>query len=212
MGTVIKRTGFSSNATAVPFHFDDLASGLGASPEPSSLIAQAHIDAEAIRRRAEEQGREAGLRTAERMLEEKVSHDVANVVSTLKTAVDRIEATKVEWLARWEHMAVRLAVAIAGRVIRREVEQTPDITLDLVREALELAAGADEIQLRLHPDDYQALGLQAQQIAAEISRLGKTQIISDSQVSKGGCKVETPRGCIDQQFETQLARIEQELS
>jgi flagellar biosynthesis/type III secretory pathway protein FliH len=37
-------------------------------------------------------------------------------------------------------------------------------------------------------------------------------VVADPQVSLGGCRVETRFGVIDQQFEAQLARIEQELT
>ncbi|MFQ5550985.1 MAG: FliH/SctL family protein [Gemmatimonadales bacterium] len=41
---------------------------------------------------------------------------------------------------------------------------------------------------------------------------GAIDIVADSAVSPGGCFVETEFGNIDQQFETQLARIEEELT
>jgi len=44
-----------------------------------------------------------------------------------------------------------------------------------------------------------------------MSGLGDTQIIPDAAISRGGCRVETRFGAIDQTFEAQLARIEEEL-
>ena len=109
-------------------------------------------------------------------------------------------------------MAIRLAVSIASRVIRREVERSPEITLTLVREALELAAGSADIQLRLHPGDLSALGPHVTQLAAELARLGKPEIVADASIEPGGCRIDTRHGAIDQQFAAQLARIEQELT
>ncbi len=49
-------------------------------------------------------------------------------------------------------------------------------------------------------------------LLAEFSALGPTEIIADAQISRGGCRVDTRFGVIDQQFEAQLARIEEELT
>jgi flagellar assembly protein FliH len=97
-------------------------------------------------------------------------------------------------------------------VIRREVKHAPEITLDLVSEALELAAGSAEVQLRMHPDDLAALGRRVDEIAAKLHRLGAVSVVADGAISRGGCRVDTRFGSIDQQFEAQLARIELELA
>ncbi len=76
----------------------------------------------------------------------------------MKQAIDSIVTSKQAWLKHWEQQAVRTATAIASRVIRREVSKKPEITLALVREALELAAGGSEVQVQLNPTDHAALG------------------------------------------------------
>ena len=84
--------------------------------------------------------------------------------------------------------------------------------MTLIREALELAAGSAHVRLHLHPDDHKALGGQVQLLATAISGLGEAEVIADAGVSRGGCRVETRFGTIDQQFEAQLDRIEEELT
>ena len=107
---------------------------------------------------------------------------------------------------------MHVAVAIAERVVRRELAAAPEITMALVREALELAAGSAELVLRLNPEDFNLLGDQAQRMAAELTRLGKVDVVADPAITKGGCRVDTRHGTIDQQLEVQLARIEAELT
>ena len=135
-----------------------------------------------------------------------------SLIPALREAVAGIEAAKATWLAHWEKMAVRVAAAIASRVIRREVERAPEITLDLVRETLELAAGSSDVQLRLHPDDLATLGDRASQLAAEIAKVGTARVVGDPRIERGSCRVDTRFGRIDAQFAAQLARIEEELT
>ena len=108
--------------------------------------------------------------------------------------------------------AVHLAVAIAGRICRKELTRQPDITPQLVREALEMAGNTGRVRLLLNPDDHSALGRQIERVAGEAARLGTTELVADPRISRGGCRVETEFGAIDQQLEAQLARIEQELT
>ena len=88
----------------------------------------------------------------------------------------------------------------------------PDAPLKLVREALELAAGSPTLRVFLNPADYETFKGQVELLAKECARSAQTEIIADPDVTPGGCRLETRHGVIDQQFEAQLARIEEELS
>ena len=74
-----------------------------------------------------------------------------------------------------------------------------------------MAAGSTQIQLRLNPADHAALAGQVKTLVAQTARAGGAEVIADPAISPGGCRVDTRLGSIDQQFEAQLARIEQEL-
>jgi flagellar assembly protein FliH len=137
---------------------------------------------------------------------------LGSLLAAVGAAVDELTAAKAGWLAHWERAALVVATAIAARVIRREVERTPDITLALVKEALELAVGSPEVQLRMHPDDLAALGERVEELTGELTRLGDVKVVADPAIGQGGCRVDTRYGAIDQQFEAQLARIELELA
>ena len=68
------------------------------------------------------------------------------------------------------------------------------------------------MRLHLNPEDYQALGVQVRSLIDAMSSLGDAEVIPDATVSQGGCRVETRFGTIDQQIESQLQRIEEELA
>ena len=68
------------------------------------------------------------------------------------------------------------------------------------------------MRLHLNPADREALGDRVQQIANRMAKLGHVQLVSDSTVARGGCRVHTEFGDVDQQIESQLARIAAELT
>lgn len=217
MPSIIKASGGARPIEGVSFNFDDMTQKANqyldeVRKQAAGILQQAKQDAAAIRAKAEEEGKQAALKAVERILDDKVAKQLATLLPALDKAVAGVVDARQAWLAHWERSAVHVAAAMAARIARRELERVPEITVALVREALELAAGSQDVAVHLNPDDHLALGRQVEQLTARVARLGKVKIIADPAVSRGGCRVETHFGSIDQQFETQLARIEQELT
>lgn len=216
MSTIIRATDQHRTSHTVAFNFDDLATKAGqyldqVRAEAAKIVAEARQEAVRLKQKAEAEGRREGLAAVERMTEERLAQQLATLRPALEQAVQEIRHARQAWLHQWETGAVHLAAAIAARLLRREVSQTPEVTLTLVREALELAAGNPQLRIRLHPADHASLGGQVEFIARELAPLAETELIADPQIAAGACRVETRFGVIDQQWESQLARIEEEL-
>ena len=101
--------------------------------------------------------------------------------------------------------AVHVAAAIAARVIRRELTRQPEITLTLVREALELAAGSSQVRIHLNPDDHQALAGQVEIAGQRDVELARRRSDRRSRDHARRLPRRNPLRLIDQQFESQLA-------
>ncbi len=212
MSTIIRASDRHGATPGVAFNFDDMTAQANQylakiRTEAARIVLKAQQEAEATRKRAESEGREAALQTVEEM----VRKQLGTVIPALKQAVQNIHDARHAWLTHWESGAVRLAAAIAQRIIRRQLQKQPEITLTLVREALELAAGNADLRILLNPLDFQSLGNQVRLVVEELSPLMKAELTADPDITPGGCRVETRFGVIDQQFEAQLQRIEEEL-
>jgi len=197
----------------IAFNFDDLSVEAHkylekVRAEAAKILVQAQQEAAAIRKQAERDGQQAALRSVEAIIQ----RQLATVLPALRQVIEEIRHAKQAWLSRWEAGAVHVAAAIARRVTRRELSRQPEITLDLVREALELAAGSTQLRIHLNPGDHQAMGTQVQMLTKELCHLAEVELVADPEITPGGCRVETRFGAIDQQFEAQLARIEEELT
>jgi flagellar assembly protein FliH len=179
--------------------------------EAAKIVQQAHSQAEQIRRQAEAAGRKAAEAAAERTLEEKIGKRMNSLVPALEQLAVQINDAKGELLAHWERLALRVITAIAERVIRRRLEMEPEIALDVIADALRLAAGSVDITLHVNPADYENLGSQIARLASTLCRLAPSQIVSDPDISAGGCRVATKFGEIDERIEAQLRRIEEDL-
>ena len=180
--------------------------------EAAKIVQQAHQEAEQIRRQAEVAGRKAAEAAIERILDEKVAKRMQSLVPALEKLIGEINDAKGQLLAESERSAMAVVIRISERIIRRELQQRPEIALDLIQDALRLAAGSAEITLHVNPTDYENLGSQVEQLASTLAHLAPSRIIADAEISLGGCRVETQFGAVDMQIESQLRRIEEELN
>jgi flagellar assembly protein FliH len=221
MATIIKRDAqFHASGTElrkVAYDLTDMASQSdayleGVRREAAKLIQQAQQEADQIRQAAEAAGQQAAEAAIERILDEKVAKQMRSLTPAVAEAVRQIEDSKQAWLQHWETSVTSLACSIAARIIRQELSTQPEITLQWVQEALQMCAGAAEITLRLHPSDFQTLGNQIQQLTEVFHPSATAKMVADPSLTPGGCRLETEFGSIDQQIETQLERLQQELS
>ena len=197
--------------------FVDLATAVqdrleAARAEAARLIAEAREAADRIRREAQQQGQRQARDAAQQQGRAELERRLATALPALERAADALQREKNLHLQQCERQVVRLALAIAERVIRRELRQQPEITLDLIREALQLSASNDRVTLHLNPADYELWREALTRFTAQHHETQKVECLPDPEVTPGGCVVQTEFGSIDQQFHAQLARIEEELT
>ncbi len=213
MASIIRATQRNRSAHHAVFNFEDMAARAdqylaGIRAEARKIVAQAQHEAVAIKERAQSEGYGAG----QEQVAEIVRNQLASVLPALQQAVQDVQHARQAWLVHWEAAAIHVATAIAGRIVRREITDMPALAARQLREALELAAGTSHLRIRLNPHDYAAMDGQAELLTKEFAPLASAEVIPDPEITSGGCRVETNFGSIDQQIESQLARIEEELT
>jgi flagellar assembly protein FliH len=213
MATIIRHLDSAHGPHAVAFNFDDLADQAGqqlseAEAQAARILEDARQQADRIRQQAAKEGAHAAVQVVDQM----VAEQLAPVLLALRQGAADLQHAKQEWLSQWESRAIHLASAIAARIVRGELTRQPQIPLTLIREALELAAGSPDVRLFLNPEDHQSLGGQVRAVLHAMSGVGGAEVMADATISRGGCRVETRFGTIDQQIESQLKRIEEELT
>src|SRR3954463_5372406 len=100
--------------------------------EAAKIVQQAHQQAEQIRRQAEAAGRKAAEAAIERVLDERVGTRMQTLLPALERLLAEINDTKAQLLSRWEQTSLRVATAIAERIIGHEIKQEPQIALEII--------------------------------------------------------------------------------
>jgi flagellar assembly protein FliH len=103
-----------------------------------------------------------------------------------------------------EEDVVALAIAIARRILHRELTVAPDALLGLVKAALEKIEAREVHRVRVSRDDASLV----QQFLEKMGPSQRIEVIADASLARGAVVLDTSRGALDASVETQLAEIE----
>jgi flagellar assembly protein FliH len=183
-----------------------------AQTEAAALKKQAHAAALAEGRKEGlakglEEGREQGREQA--LAEQR--EQLAGLVAALSASCADLDASRVALEAEARQAVVRLALAIAGRVTKRQGALDPAVALANVEEALKLVVHSADVRIAVHPSHKSVLADVLPRITAQWPNLKHVELIADGTLLPGGCRVYTGGGMIDGDLELQLERIAREL-
>jgi flagellar assembly protein FliH len=108
----------------------------------------------------------------------------------LMQTLEELTQIRAQMIHQTERQMVQLALAIARRVVHREVSLDPDLLMAMARVAMERLGETAQVKVRLHPDDYEAAG------AARVAELAgsNVMILADGHLNRGGCRIESDMG------------------
>jgi len=138
----------------------------------------------------ERAGAEAGSTRAEAMLRR------------LAQTIEELGGLRTSMVHQTERQMVQLAVAVAKRIVGREIGLDADLVVAMARVALDRLGEGTPAVIRLNPEDLAAAG-QTGWAGPHVT------IVADPAVSRGGCLVESEFGFIDASVEAQFDQIAQ---
>ncbi len=148
--------------------------------------------------RAEEaQAQQERLRQAERRGAEQAAH-----------LADQFAAEKDRFLTTMEEEVLRLALAIAARILRRETQTDPLVLVGSVRVALGQLASTVQVKLRVPAADAP---LWAETMPHVPNLRVKPVVVPDESMIPGECALETDMGSVDLGLSGQLHWMERAL-
>jgi len=149
----------------------------------------------AARQRGHEEGLAAGRSAAEAQM--------AQSVGALEELVENTRAQRNAVIESAEPELVRLAMAIAERIVYDHVAIDPNVVLENVRHALTRLVGREVVTLRVNPADLEIIR-QYRDSMASSNDVEHLRIVEDQRVDRGGVVVETDAGTIDAKVATQI--------
>lgn len=150
--------------------------------------------------KGEEEGRQRATVEARQQLE--------TIENAWVTALDDFADKRHHLLVESKESVLRLALAIAERVIHRQIEMDDRVVLAQVEHALRLVGRPTRVTVLIHPEDGAMVRRALPTISARFGAIEHVLCEEDESVERGGCRVMTDEGGeIDASIRTQIERI-----
>ncbi|MBV9267786.1 MAG: hypothetical protein JO061_16575 [Acidobacteriaceae bacterium] len=166
----------------------------------------AELEAAAERRVRET--REAAYKEGEAAGRNQGTAQVQPVLDKLAQSIREIVDMRPKLRHEAETDVVKLALAIAKKVLHRELVAEPEALLGLIRVSMDKIRVNEIVRVRTNPQHHGPI----QAAIARFSMGAKVEILADAKLPLGGIVIETTRGEFDASVDMQLKEIERGLT
>jgi flagellar assembly protein FliH len=149
----------------------------------------------------------AGMREGEVSGRRQAAAESKPVMERLARSIEEMGGLRARFRSEAEADLIALSIAIARRVLHRELAVDPEALHGLVLGALEKLQGQEIRRVKVHPS-------QAAMVAACLREAGgaAVEVVADAAREPGAVVFETERGNLDASVESQLREIERGLA
>ncbi|MBC7286525.1 MAG: hypothetical protein H5T86_00470 [Armatimonadetes bacterium] len=152
----------------------------------------------------------AAHETAQAKIAEAVREEVEKTRKRLNELLEKIGE---EWERVREEVSrqtATLAIEIARKIIREELQARPEAVVKMAREAVARIGGGEKLRVVVSGAAAEALKLHMGELEHSAPN-GNVEIVSDEALELGDVIVQSSHGEIDARIETQLARLKEEI-
>jgi len=192
-----------SRASFEPLHREE---GAEASPPPvpaSKKTGAGREDRARIEDAAYARGLAEGGQRAARQWQEKLARLEAEKKAWMEELTKKVSEEVDRFLAELEERSLRLALAVAEKILGREIAVDRAALTSRLARALASCGKAPGITVRVNPQDVGALG----QLDTS-----SVKVVADEEVGPGGFIVETDANVFDHRIDAMLEKIGSELA
>jgi flagellar assembly protein FliH len=154
------------------------------------------------------EARAAGLREGEAAARPRAAAEVQPVLEKLARSIEDLAQIRGRLRKQAEGDTIKLSLAIARRVLRRELAIDHDAMRGLVMAALEKLQAQEICRVRTNPAQAAAITACLRESASN----AKVEVIPDGSLQPGGVVFETNHGNLDASVDSQLQEIERGLA
>jgi flagellar assembly protein FliH len=145
-----------------------------------------------------------GFQDGQKALQQELGGQLDAMAARLARTIEELSGLRQRYRHEAEADVIELAMAIARRILHRELTVAPDALLGLLKAALEKKEVREVHRVRVRPED-------APLVQQHLDKMGlpqRVELIADPGLERGSAILDSSRGALDVSVETQLAEIE----
>lgn len=153
------------------------------------------------------EGRKSGEVSARADFESKVGA----LNGALQNILGELNFRKLTIQAQAEADLLKLALEIAKKIVRREIQVDERFVVPILQEAVALTNNKNDLIIRVNSEDHRVIEEEIPTLEAIFSDLGRVSIIDDDSLERGGIKVGSRHGEVDMSLEEQFVALDKAL-
>jgi flagellar assembly protein FliH len=190
--------------------------------EASDIVAEAKMlseqslhdanqQVEQIKQQAYAEGYEKGAVEGKQIVLDEMQQILHEAVENAQRVVDNAGKEAKEMILAAERQIVDIALAVASKILAREIEENPFVVLPIVKAALEKVRDQEQIVVRVGVEDFDAVLHAKQDLQIMIGREHDLKIMADRTIEAGSCVIDTSYGMVDARMDTQFESLKKAL-
>lgn len=164
---------------------------------PTAVAVMPGADLEAVEREAFARGYSEGERAGTLASLGRTE----GLVQQLSKTLGELVSVRTDVARKTERQLVQLALAIARRVVGRELNADRELLVAMARVAIDRIGGSGSATIKLHPTDYAFV------VRNGTEQQGPVRLEADPQVCPGGCQVHSEFGLMDASVGAQFEEL-----
>ena len=160
---------------------------------------------------AEQAAYERGRLDGEKNLGEQMLQQRNELLELHQGVIESLRRAVPEVIQQTETTLMQIALECAKKIVAG-IPISPELVEAVVREAVTQTKETAEVMVQLHPDDLALLRKNQSPILLGLSEAGPLKFIGSSEISRGGCLVQTRFGLLDARRETKIEPLRESIS
>ena len=183
--------------------------------EGRQMRAQAAADAEANKKEAyaagfssgEEGGYKKGYEDGYNKGKQAGLQETSGAVSMMQQVIEQLKSYHVQILSDSQKDIAKMALAVAEKVLHKEIMMDPNTVISVVKNALGKVSFKKQFTVHVNPLDLEVLKSAGDQVRAALDGYESLKFKASPQVEPGGCVVQTESGSVDARVDRQFMEI-----
>ncbi len=160
-----------------------------------------------IEEKAYAEGKGIGLEEGKKEAFLHYSKEIEEGLSQIEGLVNNLGQLKSELMNFNETFMLKLVYGMARQVVHREVEQQNEVILEVLKQAVSLSQGDENITVTVSTKQFEYVETLKQQTGRDFDFAKKIKFVPSDDVALGGCIVETNFGVIDSRIDQRLEQL-----
>lgn len=182
-----------------------------ANAEAARIIDEAQTQVQETLQQSREEGFQTGYKTGYDESFKKIQEDFIRQIKSIDMIAQSAYKVKKEIISSSELEILQLTIAIAEKIVKQQLETSPETILSIVRAVIHELKDKEEIKIIVNPVHVEYLYNFSEELKNSINGLESVKIIKDKTIPIDGIIVESGESRIDARLETQIAQITKHL-